>query len=79
MAFKTKKTNSKKPSSVISKNRTTIFSIGSSDAKSISYWDGIDKNGKNIYKYIPNTKANRDEINRLKGKPERHGKRLIWW
>ena len=67
-----------KPSSVIAKNRRTTFSIGNKNAKSISYWAG-DKNGKPVYKYIPNTKANRDEITRLKGKPDAYGKRLIWW
>ena len=78
MAYKNnQKKVAQKPSSVIRKNSDRIFSVVPG-AKNISYEGGW-KNGNMIYKYIPNTKANRDEINKLKGKPERHGKRLIWW
>lgn len=78
MAYKTTtKKKVEKPSSIISKNKSLIFSVVPG-SKNISYEGGY-KNGKLYYKYLPNTKANRDEINRVKGKPERHGKRLIWW
>ena len=79
MAIKktTKKRTTTTPSSIIGRNRDRIFSVVPG-AKSISYEGGY-KNGKMVYKYIPNTQANRNEINRIKGKPERHGKRLIWW
>ena len=69
---------SNKPSSAIAKNKNRIFSVVPG-AKNISYEGGFHKNGKPRYYYIPNTKANREEITRVKGKAERHGKRLIWW
>ncbi|MBP3402264.1 MAG: hypothetical protein J6K85_04295 [Clostridia bacterium] len=80
MAFKKSNTRSivSRPSSVIEKNRYTTFSLASPKAKSISY-QAENKNGKVVSRYIPNTKANRDLINKLKGKPDNYGSRKIWW
>ena len=66
---------SSKPSSLINKLHTYSILSG---AKYISYDKDI-KNGKPVYGYFPNTKVNRDDLNRIKGKPDRYGKRLIWW
>lgn len=49
--------------------------------KWISWTDGTKQNKNGSAKpngYIPNTKANRDKITALYGKPDRYGKRLIW-
>ena len=75
---KKKVSKADRPSPVISQNRHLTFSVVTG-AKKISYENGYDKNGKQRYKYIPNTKVNRDEIDRLKGKAEKRGHRLIWW
>ena len=77
MAYKKNKIASR-PSSVIEKNRYTSFSLASPNAKNISYQVET-KNGKIVNRYIPNTKANRDQINKLKGKPDHYGSRKIWW
>ena len=79
MAYKkTSNSSGRSPSSVVVKKSFFTFSLGSPNAKNISYQDGF-KNGKPVYKYIPNTKENRDALNKLKGKPDVYGKRKIWW
>ena len=68
-----------KTSKVFKKNNSFSLLDGN---KWISWTDGSKTNKDGSAKtngYIPNTKANRDRITALVGKPERYGKRLIWW
>lgn len=72
------KQQEKVPSPLIRENKRRFFSV-LAGSKTISIEDGFDKKGNPKFKYIPNTKVNRDEIDRIKGKPDVYGKRKIWW
>ena len=64
-------------SSLITKDKSYAYTPGSKYI-TVSTWDGSGKNGYSN-KYIPKTSANLKKIFEVAGKPEKYGKRWLWF
>lgn len=78
-----RKTTSAKPrkqraSKLITKNKSYAMKATNAKRITVSTWDGSGRYGYSN-KYIANTKANRDKIIDLMGKPELHNGKYIWF
>ena len=74
---KTMKRSKGKASSLITKGKSYAYTPGSKRI-AVSTWDGSGKNGYST-KYIANTPANLKKIVEVAGKPEKYGKRWLWF
>ena len=74
---KAKKPRIQKPSSLITKDKSYAYTPGSKRI-AVSTWDGSGKNGYST-RYIPKTSANLKKIVEVAGKPEKYGKRWLWF
>lgn len=68
---------SMRPSSLITKDKAYAYTPGAKTI-TVSTFDGKGKYGYSN-KYIPNTPANLKKIVEVAGKPEKHGKRWLWF
>ena len=66
-----------KASSLITKGKSYAYTPGSKSI-TVSTWDGSGKYGYSN-KYIPNTSANLKKIVEVAGKPEKYGKKWLWF
>ena len=71
------KRKSQKASSLITKDKSYAYTPGSKYI-TVSTWDGSGKTGYSN-KYIPNTSANLKKIVQVAGKPEKYGKKWLWF
>lgn len=64
-------------SSLITKDKSYAYTPGSKTI-TVSTWDGKGKTGY-TNKYIRNTPANLKKIVEVAGKPEKYGKKWLWF